>query len=473
MTERDAIVANAKYLRNVRPIDPAEISEYVEGQPHPAVVRQTLREEALDLGLVERPDGTFSPVDDTPISTSVDRVEAFPAVYGEELIELLVERYGLDWSEGDAGEELRTAIRRLKDDYYRRRDVEYDEVASLAYAIYHLPDFYAAIQYVLNDLTAKRLLPRELRVLDVGAGTGGPALGLHDFLPDDVLVDYHAVEPSSATTVLERLLQCTAPSFHTSITEATAEAFEPEGEYDLILFGNVLNELDDPEAVVRRYLDHLADDGSLVALAPADKNTSIGLRTVERAVTDRASVYSPTVRLWPGVEPTDRGWSFDVRPDLATPDFQRRLDEATPEHDEAHAPGEFVNVDVQFSYSILRTDGQRILDVTPSADRFARMADSEKHVSNRVDMLAVKLSHDLSDPDAETNPLFKVGDGSEQTDHYAVCVKDTSLNHDLHEAAYGDLLSFESVLVLWNDDEESYNLVVDEETVVDRIPKPV
>ncbi|WP_267639213.1 small ribosomal subunit Rsm22 family protein [Haloarchaeobius amylolyticus] len=471
MTQRDDIVANAKYLKNVRPIDPEEVYEYVEGQPHPAIVRQTLRDEALDLGLVERPDGTFAPVPEDPVTTTVETVEALPEVYDQELQDLLVERFGLDWAEGDSGDTLRTTIRRLKDDYYRRREVEYDEVASLGYAIYHLPDFYAAVQYVLNDLVAKRLLPRTLRVLDVGAGVGGPALGLHDFLPEETLVDYHAVEPSAATGVLDRLLECTAPSFHTRITQTTAEAFEPEGEYDLVLFGNVLNELEDPEAVVRKYLDHLADDGSILALAPADKNTSTGLREVERAVTDEATVYSPTVRLWPTEEPSDRGWSFDVRPDLATPETQRRLDEATPEDDGGHEPGEFCNVDVQFSYSLLRRDGACILDVTPSADSYARMADMDTHVSNRIDLLAVKLSHNLAEPDA--NPLFKIGDGSEDTDHYAVSVKETSLNRDLHAAAYGDLLAFESVLALWNDDEEAYNLVVDEETVVDRIPKPV
>ncbi|WP_435360435.1 small ribosomal subunit Rsm22 family protein [Haloarchaeobius sp. DFWS5] len=473
MSDRDEIVENAKYLRQVRPIDPEEIADYVSSQPHPAVVKQTLRDEALSLGLVERHDGTFVPVGEDPVTNTVEQVEALPDVYGTELEGLLTDRYGYAWFEGESGDTLRTAIRRLKDDYYRRRNVEYDEVASLGYALYHLPDFYAAMQYVLNDLVSKRLLPRKLRVLDVGAGVGGPALGLHDFLPDDVLVDYHAVEPSSATTVLERLLACTAPSFHTEITESTAEAFEPRGPYDLVLFGNVLNELDDPEAVLRKYLDAVADDGSLVALAPADKNTSTGLREVERAVTDTATVYSPTVRLWPGHEPSDRGWSFDVRPDLAVPDFQRRLDEATPEDDEDHAPGEFVNVDVQFSYTILRHDDERILDVTPNVNTYAKMAASEDHISGRIDLLAVKLSQNLADSKSGANPLFKISDGSESTDHYAVCVKETSLNRGLNDAEYGDLLAFESVLALWNDDEASYNLVVDEETVIDRIPKPV
>ncbi|MFT4946559.1 MAG: hypothetical protein ACI8TL_000795, partial [Natronomonas sp.] len=66
-TQRSQVRDNAKYLREVRPIDPAEIHEYIEGQPHPAAVRQVLRESALDLGLVEREDGCFEPASADPV----------------------------------------------------------------------------------------------------------------------------------------------------------------------------------------------------------------------------------------------------------------------------------------------------------------------------------------------------------------------------------------------------------------------
>lgn len=67
--QRAAIRANANYLREVRPIDPEEIDEYVTGQPHPAVVREVLRESAAELDLIERDDGTFVPVAAEPITT--------------------------------------------------------------------------------------------------------------------------------------------------------------------------------------------------------------------------------------------------------------------------------------------------------------------------------------------------------------------------------------------------------------------
>jgi hypothetical protein len=115
----------------------------------------------------------------------------------------------------------------------------------------------------------------------------------------------------------------------------------------------------------------------------------------------------------------------------------------------------------------LRTDGKRRIDLTLSTERSARMADMGDHVTSRIDLVAIKLSHDLS---GGGNPLFRIGDGSQSVDHFAVLTGESALNRDLANADYGDLLSFENVLVLWNDDEAAYNLVVDEETVVDSMP---
>jgi len=448
----------------VRPVDPEEIHEYVSGRPHPAVVRDVLREAAFDLGMREREDGTFVPVDEGPADVAFDGVESFPGTYATRLEDRLAAAYGPDWYEGETGDALRERIRRLKEDYYRNRPVEYNRETAHAYAVYHLPDYYAAVQYPLADLAGDDLLPRRLRVLDVGAGVGGPALGVHDLLPEDSLVAYHAVEPSAAADVFETMLSGSRPSFRTFVHRETAEAFEPEEEYDLLLFGSVLSELADPVAVARRYCEFLTADGSCLLLAPADLETATGLREVERALVDEGpyDTYAPTLRLWPGERPADRGWTFAVRPDLEVPGFQRRLDEA------AGGEGEFVNVDVQYAYATVRPDGARAIEFTPDPDRYAKLAESERHVTKRVDLVALKLSHDLSG-DPGKNSLFRVSDGSESTDHYAVLTRESALNDALREAGYGDLLAFENVLVLWNDDEAAYNLVVDGETVVDLV----
>ncbi|MFB6154236.1 MAG: small ribosomal subunit Rsm22 family protein [Halodesulfurarchaeum sp.] len=476
--DREAIRSNAKYLRQVRPIDPVEIVDYVPGNPDPRAVREVLRQEAVDLGLGEREDGTFVPISSNPLDLDFDGVSALPEQYESLVEDLLVEQYGPEWDHGAVGEAIRERIRKLKAEYYRQDPVAYDLDVALAYAIYHLPTTYASAQYVLADLATDRLLPRRLRVLDVGAGVGGPALGLHDLVlrettrssggslqsSDDsdsprAVVEYHAVEPSAATTVLERALSLTDRNFHYSVHETTAETFDPPGEFDIVLFSNVLSELEDPVAMAHAYLESLSADGTLVGIAPADRNTSLTLRRVERALEERdATVYGPTVRLWPGERPTDVGWSFEERDPIEPPSFQERLSRGVKR------PSTLRNTTVRFSYTFLRTDGRRRYEVDLSDAPVAKMAEMDSHVSNRVDLVGAKLSGDLAD---DGHPLFKLSDGSESVGHFAVLVRETSLNRSLREAAYGDLLSLEGTLVLWNDDEGAYNLVVDEETVVE------
>jgi len=466
----------ARYLRNVRPLSPEEIAEYVEGGAHPAVVSQYLRELAVDLSLVERDDGTFVPAPERALEPTFEGVDALPEAWSRELEDALVEHHGADWHRGESGANIEGHIRKLKRDYFRQADVTYDADAAEAYAVYHLPNYYAVGSYVIDELGSDGLLPATLRVLDIGAGVGGPALALHDYYfgapgedggdagDDPPLVEYTAVEPSASADVLERFLEHTDRNFHADVERTTVEAFEPEAEYDLVLFGSVLSELSDPEEQAARALEWVAEDGTLGLIAPADLETSTGLREVERELADErgvASVYAPTVRLWADERPTDRGWSFDERPALQTPPFQERLAAASDN------PEEMTNTTVKFSHSLLRPDGTRRHDIALDESVVAKLAHAQRHVGSRVDFVLAKLSQNLADPDA--NPLFKVSDGSESTECYAVLVEESALNEALAAADYGDLLSLESALVLWNDDEEAYNLVVDEETLVDAV----
>ena len=471
MTDVEGIVDTAKYLRHVRPIDPEEIFEYVEGEPHPAVVRQTLREHAFDLGLHEREDGTFVPIEDDAIDPTFRGVERFPEQYVRRFEELLVDRYGPDWAGGDSGDRLRKRIDELKIAYFSDESVTYDAETALAYALYHLPDYYAAIQYALDELGRAGLLSRRLRILDIGAGTGGPALGIHDYLPAESLVEYHAVEPSAAADVFEAMVDPTRPGFATTIHRETAEAFDPNGEYDIVVFGNVLSELDDPVRVVERYLGSLKPDGTVLAISPAEERTATRLRAIERDLLERndgVTVYAPTLRLWPGESPSDRGWTFTRKPELEPPPFQRRLEENAPKRPDGSPErgGRYTKPVVQFAYLLLRTDGKRAIEYDPDSDRVGKMAETDRHVTERIDITALKLSPNLAD---DGHPVFKISDGSEAIDHYAVLTERSALNDVLLDAPYGSLLAFENALVLWNDDEGAYNLVVDGETVVDRV----
>ena len=441
---------------------------------HPGEIRSILRAHALELSLQERADGTFAPIDTTsPLAPSFDQVERLPERYANVLEGLLEGRFGPTWWEGDAGDELRGLIRAFKADYFAGDAVEYDLATALGYAIYHLPIYFASVQYVLDQLGQRGLLSRELRVLDVGAGVGGPALGLAAYVGEEAVVDYRAVEPSAATTVLRAMLRETGPNFHWSIEERTIESFEPTGAYDLVLLANVLSELDEPVNVVRRLLRDLDTDGVLVCVAPADRRTSLHLREVERAIVDgndSVDVFAPTLRLWPGRRPTDECWSFDERSPISIPRFQRSLDEGSGRTSGKRpvATREFVHREVRFSYSILRRDGRRRSTFRPDRGTFAPLAESAAAVTSRVDIAVVKLSRTLREPGAP--PLYRVGDGSQDTPHFAVLTRETTLNEALRTADYGDVVIIEGGLLLWNDDEAAYNVVVDEDAVVDRVP---
>ncbi len=463
---RTVILDSARYLRNIRPIDPAELAGY--GSQDTTEVRALLRETATELELVERTDGTFVQSPDAPLDRTINTIERFPAQYATVLTTMLSERYGPDWPTGDSGELLRSTIRNLKEDYYRARDVDYNIDAAFGYAIYHLPAYYASIQYVLAELIDADLIGHSLNVLDVGAGVGGPALGIHDVcfgtpahsLDNDppVLLSYTAVEPSDATTLLERFLDETTRNFHFSIEQTPIETFDYTDQYDLILFSNVLSELKNPTDVLTDATDALTPDGAIIAIAPADKHTSQHLRKLERTVTKDLGVFSPTIRLWPTHEPTSRCWSFDVKPDLDRPSFQHDLD--TP----VGSQGEFVNTDVQYSYVILRKDGARRISFTPARDRYHPFVASPDHVTERITSVAIKLSQDLGDD----NSIFLVGDGSEQTDHFCVVATTTHRTRPLFDADYGELLIIERALLLWNEDEAAFNLVTDDQTTIIR-----
>lgn len=470
------VLESAKYLRRVRPLDPAELAQYVDQPVDREAVAGVLRAHALALDIRETANGRFRPTDREPLDVPrFESVQSLPDRHVSRVVSLLEDAYGADWHVGGSGDTLRTAIRRFKAAYHAGERATYDRDAALGYAIYHLPATYASAQYVLSYLGEAGRLTDRLDVLDVGAGVGGQALALNNYLGPAALIDYEAIEPSPANAeLLEALLADTHRNLHHSVRHTTVEAAAPDGPYDLILLASVLSELTDPARVLRRLADELRPDGSIVAIAPADERTSRGLRRVETtAVTETAQldVFAPTLRLWPGAEPSDACWSILTRPDLAVPTFQRKLDEGRrmAPGDRPPGTGEFVNVDVQCSFSILRPDGARYIEVRPPHG-CVRLASSEEHVGARVDVAAVKLSRSLAEPDA--NPVFVIGDGSQSTEHFMVVPQQTDLNRGAVEAAYGDVLFVENGLILWNDDEEAINVVVDASTIVERVKPP-
>lgn len=451
----------ARYLREVRPIDPEELVDYVEADVTADRVREELRAQASSLNLIERPDGRFEPVEaDESITFNTTPIERLPHRLERTIEAIIEERLGSDWNRGRTGERLRERIRALKATYLAGDAITYSEHDAIAYLTYHFARSYAATRYVLRELTGEGLLSKEISVLDIGAGVGPGLAGIADEVDDDALISYRAIEPSPLADVFESIATTYPGSnVHVTLEREPIEAVALDDAYDVVVLGNVLSELDDATTVAKRAFEAVASDGSWVAIAPADKRTSIQLRAIERSLEPDATVFGPTIRLWPERRPTVDRWSFVEQPELSIPAYQRALTDPIPDADR----DPYLNHTVRYSYSILRRDGRRKYDVSATRDRFLPLADATDHVSERANVIGVKLSHDIATGD---RPLFAIGDGSETVECFAVMPVSSSLTASLAKAPYGAILGIEQGLILWNEDEAAINLVVDDETIV-------
>ncbi len=456
------ILDAARYLRSVRPLDPSELLEYTTTETTVDQVREVLRNHAVELGLVEGDDGLFRPASKEQLAGPIDPIEAIPPDLSAFIEERLAGEHGSAWASGERGAAIRDRIRDLKKRYLVGGSIDYDRLDADAYLLYHFPRSYAATWYTFGELLEAGLLNRTLRVLDIGAGVGAHLAAIDDLTPDDTLVEYVAVEPSPLVEHLRALsTRRLGRNTHVSVHQVPIEELPLEREFDVLLLGNLLSEVSEPIELAHRSLEFLTSSGSWVAIAPADPRTSVQLRAVERSLEESMTVFSPTIRLWPGYQPTDDCWSFVEWPDLSVPPFQQRLREEAEDDGDA-----FVNTEIRYSYSIMRGDGLRRYELDASETDSLLLARAPSVIGERVDVIVVKLSGDLA---TDGNPVYRVGDGSQTEDCFGTHVSLTEMNHSLQEAPYGAVLRFERALVLWNDDEAAINLVIDDETFVEQL----
>jgi len=456
-----------RYLRQVRPLDPAEVATYVDSDA--PTVDASLTAHATDWGLIRDDMGCYRPAPTTVVPDTGWAPQTLPASIIEAGSELLEAYGGASWAVGASGDRLREALDALKADYLAGETVHYDRATALAYLIYHLPRYYATMGYVLGPLIEAELLGRPVRIAEVGAGTGGPMLGIGDRLGPQTLIEYHAIEPSPAVEVLEAMCAETGPNLHTHLHRCSVEEWldDPGAPFDLIVCANVLGELQEPTEVAAALLGCLTDAGALVLVEPGDRDQSVRLRAVERSLTSQAGVFAPEPRLWPGREPTDTGWGFDVGRQLEPPRWQRALQGAAAEP----TGTTYLNPHVQFSYSILRPDGAVRFAPSFDRERVTPLATTPQKITDRINVVGTKLSHDLAATDGG-NPIFRVGDGSQTVDHFVVKTVEGELVDPIDWVAYGSVCRFEGVLVLWNEAEEAVNLIVDHESVVEPLATP-
>lgn len=397
----------------------------------------------------------------------------------ERLIEEYIDRKtGKNWDDQVILERIRAAVVAQKGRYWargRRRKISYEKGYDvLAYLGYHAPVYLVQTELLLHRLVKDRLLPRHLRVLDVGCGPGVVSAAVVDYfgrlegptaevtgldLSEENLEAYAAIVGPYAGH--KRVVSVNEPVM-ADLRHLPQDALR--GPFDLIVFSNVLNELQSlgPEEkadLVARYADLLSSEGSILLVEPAEKATSTGLREVQRALVERGlTVYAPCTYLWDAPCRPERCWTFESGPEVKPP----RLMEALAAGRDGYR---FRNTDIKVSYAVLRTDGLTRWGVLERPAKVARLGALSAHVDRQVNLCAARMSGEIGD---EKRHVVKVCDGTTKKPVYAVLPEyaRNKGNEFLLDAEYGDLLLFTNAKVKYNKDADTYSVIIGKKTTV-------
>ncbi|HEX3476180.1 MAG TPA: small ribosomal subunit Rsm22 family protein [Kofleriaceae bacterium] len=158
----------------------------------------------------------------------------------------------------------------------------------------------------LGELTGRGALPRArpLRIVDLGAGCGAMSLGAIVALPPGVAVEITAIDRDAPALAIAR---AAVRELATRRGVAAAVAVRdddlaraPVPAADLVVLGSVLNELpgDARLAAVLRALAAIGDDGAVIVIEPALRDTARALHELRDAVLagGHGHVFAPCTR---------------------------------------------------------------------------------------------------------------------------------------------------------------------------------
>jgi ribosomal protein RSM22 (predicted rRNA methylase) len=259
-----------------------------------------------------------------------------------------------------------------------------DPLLRRAYLLYFLPVNYAKVASVLDEVAP--LPVRALRILDLGSGPGVGAFAVLDHLARRGVKEHRGTEILAAERNREPLRDaealwehlsasfgdpsgCALHTLQLDLERPGSHAPWKKTQFDVIMMSNSLNELftaaREPIARRAKFIDQLlaalADDGSLIIIEPALRDTTRALHEVrDRIVSEgTATVFSPCLHDLPCpalTRPTDwcheeRGWD--------PPAVVQEIDRAIG----------FIKDALKFSYLVLRKDRRTILDREPDIHR--------------------------------------------------------------------------------------------------------
>ncbi len=444
-----------------------------EIRPHLDGLGLTIRPAGDDYVIGRRPDGGSLAVDDA----GRERQLAFfrnPGVPGyiQERVESYIEKKtSKPWDDPAVLDRMRNAILAQKSQYWKERQVSYRKAYPvLGYLAYHAPVYLVQFEHILWQIISRGLAKPEMRILDLGTGPGVVPLAVIDLLgrigtgaadiyaverSEEHFEAYNALVPAAAAAQggrvrVEKLIRADI---------GTLGAKDLPDGIDLMVFSNVLGELrqmsiDQRADLVAALAERLAPDGTIVIVEPADLANATVMRQTVRAIADRGlTVFSPCSFIWGTTCNPTRCWTFEQKGDIRPTRLMERLAAGKDGY-------RFINVDIKYASALLRKDTsvQHAYRVPPGA-KFARLSHLRQHRDKKINVVAALMSGNLGDTRTK---VYKVCDGTPADQVYAVVPATLrGTNRDVLEGpAYGDIVRLYGVLVRFNKDHNSYNLVI-------------
>lgn len=233
------------------------------------------------------------------------------------------------------GAELGRRVSELSELYTRERGSleEADPAENLAARLrFYLPRDLPKVTGPLSELAAAGALPAgrdgAWRVLDLGAGCGATTFGTAAFARShDAARRLEVVAIDRDALALRCMRELAGDAAAASLAPIEVDtrtgdlSTAPDGPFDLVLLGLVLNELGDDLDKRARLLtslgSRLADDGAIVVIEPALRDVTRALHAVrDRIVADSTlGVFAPCLRggACPMLE-SDRDWCHEDVP---------------------------------------------------------------------------------------------------------------------------------------------------------------
>lgn len=437
-----------------------------------------------DFCITHKPDSVA--IDLTPIQK--DKFDNFfKSAKVSEQLQHIIEQYiskktGKNWDDAVIVDRIRKAIVSQKNNYWKegpKRKISYEKGYDIfAYLAYHFPVYFIQFQYILYELLQLRILKSNIKILDIGTGIGTIPLAVTDFykklgeykadiytieLYDENIEVFNSIVPSYASDLVTIHEPIKANIHNTNFTHLPKNI-------DLIIFSNVLNEmnyldLESKSEIVEKFVQFLANDGSIIIIEPADKVNSIDMRRLSILLKKRGlNIYSPCSFIRKIGCTLQNCWSFEQKSCIDAPILMQKLADCREFY-------RYINTDIKYSYVVLRKDKQiKYCYHVPKKSKFAILSKIHVHKGKRINVVGALMSQDLGDTKYS---VYRLCDGTSKKAVYAILpihnINDNNIL--LKQTKYGEIIEIYNVLVHYNKEKDGYNLLLSRNSIVRNIEK--